>query len=320
MGSGYSIEQYTIVNTAPITLPIPTSIGNAIHAWLYNSTDEGVEVQEFKAFINNPTRVNGVIYKSAGRASEFMSMMLDVFYEKEPFKGNFSKGDRPAILGIRDGVVAGHRDLGIQQIWDAIMNKTNYNIITSLHIKNTTEQHAHGNAGVLYCDGEQNTIMFYLFEPHYPMNKAEIDKRSRGIQTFLSRIFENAEVKPVVHVHPIGSSLYPLQTRTDNCLQWSLLMALCFILNDGSVSTMKQLFNTLHQYRTFAMSTWLYFVEKVHGAPEEETLPHSRDRRRSISSDLDVYECHLYSQKDCKFPCEYNEAEGRCLNAALYNE
>lgn len=325
MGSGHSVtlEPYTLLRVKPIRLPIPDEIGRPIIAWYRRNYSDDVNghVAKFREFINSPNRVTALILDSAQNPTRFFDGVLGMFYATSPFRSFLYNGKPPdtvPIIGIRDGVVAGVKRIDVASLWESMKAGKDYSAIFSILVLSSTQPGGHSNTGLLRYDGAEHTLRFYLFEPHYPMNKPQIDARVEGLRAFIeTRLSGGVDTQ----VRAIGANISPLQTTTDNCAQWSLLMCLFYVMNTPTTTRVSELFDTLAQYRTLVMPMWLYFL---YTARDQESLrefgsPPRAARQRSRTTDLDVFECHARTPDECVHPCSL-QSDGTCINAELFRE
>jgi hypothetical protein len=318
MGSSISLDPYTVLEVNPVTLPIPNEIGDPIIRWYRKEpmNDEHNYVEKFKTFINSPARVKGIIMDSARKPTEYFDSVLGLFYRTPRFSTFLVSGEVPdqtGVVGVRDEVVTGVKRFNLDALRNAVDKRQRYSVIFAISITSSTHRGGHSNTGLIRCDN--GMLSLYLFEPHYPIRKNVIDVRVGRIRNFISRIVPNAEW---VDVRSIGGSIAPLQTTSDNCAQWSLLMCLFFVLNGHTRVT--EGFNLLTQYRSVVMPLWLFFLYTTWGKEAEYTETDPRgEHRRYYSTDLDMYQCHVRTQEECVHPCKVH-SDGTCINAALFRD
>jgi hypothetical protein len=291
--SRYDFGELAEIHVKPITIPIPDTIAGPVMRWYMNEeSGDGVILQEFKSFINNVSQVNGVITWGSYHGYELCRTMFQHVLPTAPFQ-SFTHHQIPFIR-IDDMS-------SVDSAKKVIRSGADYKMMAGVAFD------GHMNGAILDYQHRAHTLTIYVFEPHFPIS--HIDHRTWRLKKLFSDLHTHVDVVFV------GGDM-ALQGFIGNCVQWSIIMTLFYVLNNFPKHP-TPLFNTLRRFRRIVMMMWLFSIhrdERTPGLYEHFTNKESRD------SDIDVYHCDKRTKSECNAPCTYINRSRQCLNTSLFEE
>ena len=312
----YSSSRERLLSTTPVVLPIPRVILSSVEPG-----DEGHAA--FLKFYYDKASVTEVFTLGSGDAGAFVGDVYSKFMRFTDV-GKF-------VDGTVD--VTYYTEFGFAQFAPELPTSGDKDWLILLKITlNFGSSEGHANSGILRFTKSTNTMKLIVFEPH--ANNTHVLGMVGIFKHHAEKHFPGARF-----VHEEFDSPHSVQTNSPICVQWSLLLALMYLLNcvmhQGamcSVDQMHRLIPFIYERRTQIMPAWFYFMHLIHGdlsSSEQFFNPRRRsvnDRKRprgyldssfgSENSAMDVEKCSGRSKEMCVYPCEMSNDE--CRNGLLF--
>lgn len=346
---------FSELSTRSITLPIPAVMSDPLVSWYRRENTDSHYVTEFQDFLNDPNKIKSVIIYGSLQYLETITWVMRVMsgtYQFKPFLDNGSlpmygdrmegmtedditfsgMGDRKSIGGLK---VVKHttgrkvfmtKGIHFKILMASMKNERQYREIVFISKESADGYSGHANMGLLTYSPPKGRmprgfLELIIFEPHYP---------SPGLQDDIDAITNYLASKNMdltLNVRGIGGRFTSLQHQTPNCVQWSMLMCLMFILNPAPPDYAPtaqdnmyiNMFDTVAQYRHVIMPMWLFFLYQSRGDTELDPDWDHSFRRKNISrdptTDLDPPQCRMRTEQQCTNPCEWSGLY--CFNPKL---